>query len=261
LLILAPAVFAQVSTTGRLTGSVTDATKAVVPNAQILVVNDNTKAQFTAVTSKEGDWTLPSVASGTYTVTVKATGFKEVVVQGVKVDVGEGATVNVSLEVGNVGDQVVVTGGGEVLQTASSTVSSTLTGKQIHELPFSTRDAMQLVLTLPGIQTPGTSRTSSINGLPKSTLNITLDGANIQDNFLKSSDGFFTTTQPKSDAVEEVTVSTATPGAESAGGGAVQIRFVTKQGSNEFHGGLFWQHRNTALNANYFFNNIDGLPR
>lgn len=149
---------------------------------------------------------------------------------------------------------MVVTGGGEVLQTASANVSSTITGRQIHELPFSTRDAMQLVLVLPGVQTPGTSRTSSVNGLPKATLNITLDGANVQDNFLKSTDGFFTSVQPKSDAVEEVTVSTATPGAESAGGGAVQVRFVTKQGSNEFHGALFWQHRNDALNATYFFN-------
>ncbi|HEY8459142.1 MAG TPA: hypothetical protein VIM99_02110, partial [Blastocatellia bacterium] len=119
------------------------------------------------------------------------------------------------------------------------------------------------VLVMPGVQTPGTSRTSSVNGLPKATLNITLDGANIQDNFLKSTDGFFTSTQPKSDAVEEVAISTATPGAESAGGGAVQIRFVTKQGSNEFHGALFWQHRNDALNSTYFFNQpaFDNLPK
>ena len=114
------------------------------------------------------------------------------------------------------GDQVVVTGGGEVLQTASANISTTITGKQIHELPFSTRDALQLVLVMPGVQTPGTSRTSSVNGLPTSSLNITVDGANVQDNFLKSTDGFFTSVQPKSDAVEELTVSTATPGAESA---------------------------------------------
>ncbi len=258
---LAGAALAQISTTGRLTGTVTDSTGAVVPRAQITAQNDNTKARFTAVANKDGEWTLPSIDNGTYTVTITVTGFKATVVQGVKVDVGQGATVNASLEVGNIGEQVVVTGGGEVLQTSSTSVSSTITGKQIHELPFSTRDAMQLVLAMPGVQTPGTSRTSSVNGLTKSALNISLDGASIQDNFLKSSDGFFTTTQPKSDAVEEVTISTATPGAESGGSGAVQIKFVTKQGSSEFHGGLFWQHRNNALNANYFFNNIDGLPR
>ncbi|MEK7832197.1 MAG: hypothetical protein AAB401_13975, partial [Acidobacteriota bacterium] len=162
---------------------------------------------------------------------------------------------------GGVGEQVVVTGGGEVLQTQSATISSTITGRQISELPFSTRDAMQLVLVLPGTQTPGTPRSSSINGLPKGSLNITIDGINVQDNLLKSSDGFFTATQAKADAIAEVSLSTATPGAESGGQGAAQVRFVSKSGSDEWHGGGFWQHRNTALNSNFYFNNLDGLPR
>jgi outer membrane receptor protein involved in Fe transport len=258
---LAPVAFAQGSTTGRLVGAVLDENGAAIANAQVSVKGNQAEGQYTATTNKEGNWTLPSIPAGTYTVMIQATGFKSTIVQAVKVDIGLPATVNATLEVGQVGDQVVVTGGGEVLQTASANISTTVTGRQIRELPFSTRDAMQLVIALPGVQTPGTSRTSSVNGLPKAALNITIDGANVQDNMLKSSDGFFTDVQPKSDAVEEVTISTATPGAESAGGGAVQIRFVTKQGSNEYHGGLFWQHRNNALNANYYFNNIDGLPR
>jgi len=97
--------------------------------------------------------------------------------------------------------------------------------------------------------------------LPKGSVNLTLDGANIQDNFLRSSDGFFTQVQPKADAVQEVTVSTAVPGAESGGEGAVQVRFVTKSGTSEFHGGGFWQYRSPRFNSNYYFNNIDGLPR
>src|SRR5262245_19362954 len=263
ILLLAAGAFAQATTSGRLAGTVTDAQGAVVSNAQVNVKHNETQALFTALSNKEGGWSLPSVSPGTYTVTVTAAGFKTTVVQEVKVDVGQPTTVNATLETGGVNDQVVVMGGGEVLQNASANVSTTITGRQIHELPFSTRDALQLMLVMPGVQTPGTPRTSSVNGLPKATLNITLDGANIQDNFLKSTDGFFTTTQPKSDAVEEVSISTATPGAESGGGGAVQIRFVTKQGTNEFHGGLFWQHRNDALNSSYYFNGeaFDNLPR
>ncbi|HZN12422.1 MAG TPA: TonB-dependent receptor, partial [Blastocatellia bacterium] len=252
---------AQVSTSGRLTGTVVDTQGGAVSNAKISAKNAGTDEELTAVANRERGWTLPSVGSGTYTVSITAPGFKNTVIQDVKVDVGQPTTVNAALEVGSVGDQVVIAGGGDILQAASANISTTITGRQIGELPFSTRDAMQLVLVMPGVQTPGTSRTSSINGLPKSSLNISLDGANIQDNYLKSSDGFFTQTQPKSDAVEEVTVSTATPGAESAGGGAVQVRFVTRRGTNEYHGGLFWQHRNDALNAAYYFNNIDGLPR
>jgi hypothetical protein len=257
----APAVLAQVTTTGQMSGTVIDTQGAVVPNAQLTVRNIQTKANYAVTTNKDGNWTLPSIPSGKYTVTIAAPGFKTTVVQEVTVEVGQPATVKATIEVGAVDDQVVITGGGEVLQTASANISSTITGKQILELPFSTREAMQLILAMPGVQTPGNSRTSSVNGLPKSSLNITIDGANAQDNFLKSSDGFFTTTQPKSDAVEEVSISTATPGAESAGGGAVQIRFVTKRGSSEFHGGLFWQNRNDFFNSNYYFNGLNGLPR
>src|SRR5262245_37695203 len=174
--LLAAGVFAQVTTSGRLTGTVTDAQGSVVSNAQINTKNNETQTLFTATTNKEGGWTLPSVSPGAYTVTVTAPGFKTTVVQEVKVDVGQPTTVNAMLEPGGVNDQVVVTGGGEVLQTSSATVNSTITGRQISELPFSTRDAMQLVLVLPGTQTPGTPRSSSINGLPKGSLNITIDG-------------------------------------------------------------------------------------
>lgn len=76
----------------------------------------------------------------------------------------------------------------------------------------------------------------------------------------KSNDGFFTYVRPRTDAISEVTVSTSTPGAESSAEGAVQIKFVTQGGSNDYHGGVYWYHRNPALNANYWFNNRDQAP-
>jgi hypothetical protein len=150
-------------------------------------------------------------------------------------------------------------GGGELLQTQTATVGTTLTGRQITDLPTASRDALDLVLALPGTTTPGRPRTSSVNGLPKGALNITLDGINVQDNLLKSNDGFFTYIRPRTDAISEVTVSTSNPGSESSAEGAVQIKFVTQGGSNEYHGGVYWYHRNPALNANYWFSNRD-LP-
>jgi len=254
-------VSGQVTTSGRLTGLVTDSQGALVPGATIEAVQNETKTVFTAIANGEGGWSVPSVPNGTYTITVTAPNFKKTVIQNVKVDAGQIATANASLEPGGANEEVVVSGGGEILQTESANVATTITGKQITQLPFVTRDALQLVLTLPGVQTPGAPRTSSINGLPKGSVNLTLDGANIQDNFLRSSDGFFTQVQPKADAVQEVTVSTAVPGAESGGEGAVQVRFVTKSGTSEFHGGGFWQYRSPRFNSNYYFNNIDGLPR
>ena len=97
--------------------------------------------------------------------------------------------------------------------------------------------------------------------MPKGTLSISIDGVDVQDNYLRSSDGFFTYVRPRVDAIDEVTVSTAAPGAESSGDGAVQIKFVTRRGTNDYSGGGFWQHRNTALNSNYWFNNRDNVAR
>jgi hypothetical protein len=259
--LVAFSVPAQITTTGRLTGTVTDTQGALIPNAQVVARHDQTQTEYKTTANEEGGWNIPSVSNGTYTITVSAGGFKTTVNKDVKVDAGQVAALNTSLEVGGASEQVVVTGGAEVLQTETATVATTIVGRQIAELPFSTRDALTLVLTLPGVQTPGAPRMSSINGLPKGSVNLTLDGANIQDNFLRSSDGFFTSIQAKSDAVQEVTVTTATPGAESGGEGAVQVRFTTKSGSPEFHGGAFWQYRSKTFNSNYYFNNIDGLPR
>jgi hypothetical protein len=209
--------FAQVSSTSSLSGAVTDPTGAVVPGAEVKVKNNSTGGEFKAQTAGNGTFHVPAVASGAYTVTVTAPGFKQIVVTDVKVDAATPATVNLILEVGAQTESVVIQGAGEVLQTQSANISTTITGRQITELPFTSRDALDLVLLLPGTSTPGRPRTSTVNGLPKGSLNISMDGLNIQDNTLKSSDGFFTYIRPRIDAIDEVTLSTATPGAESSG--------------------------------------------
>jgi hypothetical protein len=117
------------------------------------------------------------------------------------------------------------------------------------------------MVTQPGVSTPTNPRSSSINGLPKGALNITLDGMNTQDNLLKSSDGFFSYIYTPIDAVEEVTLSTSATDAVAGGEGAANIRFVTRSGTNEYHGGTFWQNRNTFFDANYYFNTINHQPR
>lgn len=247
--------------TSQLNGVVTDPQGAAVAGATVKVVNSETNTPFSTVTNDHGEWVVPSLPTAIYRISVSVQGFKTANVQNVKLNAGVPATVNIVLEVGAVNDTVEVTTGAEILQTTSSSVSSTLVGRQINQLPMSTRNALELLVTQPGTQTPGTARTSSINGLPKGSLNLTLDGINIQDNLLKSSDGFFTEVQPKPDAIEEVTLTTAGGGADVLGEGAAQVRFVTKSGTNEFHGGVFWQHRNTFFNANYYFNNQQGLGR
>jgi len=253
-------VFGQV-TAGSIVGTVTDPTGAVVPNATVTAKNKATGKESTSTTSDSGNFNIPQVSAGLFTVTVQATsGFKKSQVTEVKVDVGTPTTVNVVLELGNPQETVTVVGGGELIQTQSATIGTTLTGRQITDIPTASRNALDLVLALPGTSTVGRPRQSSVNGLPKGALNITLDGMNVQDNLLKSNDGFFTYIQPRTDAISEVTVSTSTPGSESSGEGAFQIKFVTQGGTNGYHGGGYWYYRSPGLNANYWFNNRDLTP-
>ena len=247
-------VFGQ---TGSISGTVSDANGGLVPSASIEIRGDGGQ-KYSVVTNNSGTYTVPAVASGMYTVAVSASGFKKVIVENVKVDTGIPATVNAVLEAGQVSETIVVTGGGEVLQTQTATVGTTITGRQITETPIASRDALDLVSLLPGTATVGRPRSASINGLPKGALSISIDGVDVQDNVLRSSDGYFTYVRPRVDAIEEVTVSTATPGAESSGDGAVQIKFVTRRGTNDYNGGVFWQHRDEGLNANYWYANRDG---
>ncbi len=249
------------SVTSQINGTVTDPQGAAVAGAAVKIINTDTNAQFNTITNDRGEWIVPSLPVSTYRITITMAGFQTTGVDNVKLDAGKPATVNVALVVGNISDRVEVSAGAEMLQTTDASVTSNLEGRQINQLPMTARNATELLVNLPGTQTPGTSRTSSINGLPKGSLNMTMDGINIQDNYLKSSDGFFANIQPKPDAVEEVAVTTAGGGADVLGQGAAQVRFVTKSGTNQFHGTAFWQTRNTDLNSNYYFNTIDKLPR
>jgi carboxypeptidase family protein len=256
-----PAV-GQFSNVGSITGTVTDPHGSVVPNASVTVKNNATGLQRATTTSDDGIFSVPQLPTGVYTVTIQTnSGFKKAQVTNVKVDVGTPASVKVTLELGTSQETVTIMGGAEVLQTQTANIGNTITGRQITELPFSSRDALDLVLALPGTQTPARPRSSTINGLPRGSLTITLDGLPDQAEDSKSSDGFFTFVRPRIDAIEEVSLSSAVPGAESSGDGAVQIKFTTRGGTSEFHGGGYWYHRNTALNANYYFNNIAGQPR
>ena len=250
----------QAQTTGAIAGTVTDRSGAVVPGATVTIKGEAGQ-EFTATTGRTGSYNVPAVGAGLYTVTVTAPNFKTGVVQNVKVDVGTPATVDVSLDAGDISETVVVTSGAEVLQTQTPTIGSNIQGRQIIETPIQSRDALDLLTLLPGTNTVGTVRTSSINGLPKGTIGITIDGVDVQDNFLRSSDGFFTYVRPRIDAIEEVTVSTSNPGAESSGDGAVQIKFITRRGTNDYTGSLFWQHRDESLNTNNWWNNRTGIQR
>ena len=142
-------------------------------------------------------------------------------------------------------------------------MTSTLKVEQMQELPLSSRNALYFASFLPGVETAYGSnagqRQSTFSGLPQNTINITIDGVTT-GNALQSGDGFFSMVTPRLDAVEEVTVTGATPGA-GGGSGAVQIAFVTRSGTNNLAGSLYEYFRHPDLNSNYYFNKINDLPK
>ena len=249
---------AQAQTTGSIAGTVVDQNGASVPNTTVTVKGQGGQ-EFTANTGESGFYNVPAVPSGLYTISISANGFKTSVTANVKVVIGLPTTVDTKLEVGDVGETVEVISSNEVLQTQTATVGATISERRIIETPNISRDAINLITLLPGTSTVGSPRNSSINGLPKAAISLTIDGVDVQDNSNRSWDGFFAYVRPRLDAIEEVTVTNAVPGVENSEG-AAQVKFITRRGTNNYRGGLFWQHRNTALNANYWYNNRDLSP-
>jgi Carboxypeptidase regulatory-like domain/TonB-dependent Receptor Plug Domain len=253
-------VHAQGSFFTSLSGAVVDAQGGVIPGADVKVKNTGTGIENNAVTGSDGSFTIPSLPGGTYSVTVSLQGFKTVTLSSVTLNAAVPANVKVTLQVGALEENVTVTGDSAlVVQTQTPSIATNLTGTQITSLPLTSRNALDSLTSLPGFNTSGTARNSTVNGLPKSAVNITLDGMSIQDNYNKTTDGYYARLTPTLDSVEEVTVTTAGNTADSTGQGGVQIRFVTKSGTNGWNGTAYEYFRHDALNANTWFNNRD-LP-
>ena len=257
----ASSTFAQGSFTSSLSGTVVDSSGGVIPGADVKVRNNGTGEEYNAVTATNGTFSIPALLPGNYRVTVALMGFKTVTLNEVTVSAATPASVRVTLSVGALEENVTVVGdSGLVVQTQTPAVATTLSATQIISLPLTSRNAIDSLTSLPGFNTSGTARDSTISGLPKSAINITLDGMSIQDNYLKTSDGFFARLQPGADAVEEVTVTTAGNTADVSGQGGAQIKFVTRSGSNTFAGSVYEYYRNDRFNANTWFNNRDLPP-
>jgi hypothetical protein len=245
-------------TTSTLTGVVVDTSGGVIPGAEITVKNNATAAEFKTVSSESGTFAIPALSAGTYTATVSVPNFKQSIIKDIVLVAAQPSQIRVVMQVGGTSETVTVQAGAEIVQTQSANIVQTLSVNQVMNLPMATRNVMDFLVLLPGVQTTGGARNSTFAGMPASAVNITIDGINTMDN--SSKEGFFSYISPRLDAVQEVSVSTATPGAESSGTGAVQVRFVTRSGNNEFHGSVYEYFRNPYLNSNYWFNNRDRTP-
>ncbi|MBI1765863.1 MAG: TonB-dependent receptor [Acidobacteria bacterium] len=255
--LLAISAFAQV--TGRINGTVTDQAGAAVPGASIeLMLPGGSRAVINAVTTSEGLFNLAGVPAGAYELVIIAQGYKKRVIQEVIVRPNQELALSTfQLEVGQLSETVQVTESQSV-QTSNAEVSLNITKNQIRELPVLGRSPQAFVTTQAGV---GNGRGSAtINGQRTSFTNVTLDGINIQDNFIRTNAVDFSPNVLLLDQVAEVTLTTSNS-SSLAGGGASQISFVTPSGTNQFHGSGYWQNRNSAVAANTWFNNRDGIAK
>jgi hypothetical protein len=248
------------TTTGSLSGTVSDPRSEVVPGATVTLVNTATGAERSAESSSTGTFDFQALQPGTYTISVEASGFKRAVAREIIVSVGSSAQVNIPLEVGLAGEVVTVTTTQEVINTSSPSITNVINTRQVLDLPLGDRNPVNLAGLQAGIAVVGTDvRGSSVSGLRQTAVNLTQDGINAMDNFVKTSSMFALTT-PSLNSTAEFSITTGTVGSD-AGRGAAQVNLVTKGGSNDFHGGAFLQIINNWTDGNTWFNNFNGTPK
>src|SRR5687767_2028614 len=253
---------AQGGATSSITGVVADSGGGVLPGATVVITSNATGTKYEAVANASGAYSVPALSAGLYTVTVTLQGFRTSVINDVRVQLGIPTTLNATLDVGELAETITVSGASaELINTLTPAVTATLNVDQIALIPTPTRNALNAVTFMVGINTPGGMRGSTINGLPESYINLTLDGISNNDTFNKNGDGFFSPVRPRQDAVEAVTVTTAVGGAEVGGHGGATINFVTRSGTNRFTGSAYEYFRDKSLNSNYWFNEINGEPK
>jgi hypothetical protein len=266
LVVFSLAAFGQ-TITGTITGTVMDASGAVVPNAKVVATNTQTNLTYPTETNSAGIYTLVFLPVGNYTVLTEAQGFKKSSAGPFKLEVTQVARVDVVLQVGQLTETVEIKDVAPVLQTEGATTGGTLSSTSVVSVPLKGRNFASLTLLVPGAITTnpqsfegigrnGTDGRPFVNGNRQQTNNFLLDGADINES-ANNTVGY----APNVDALQEVQVITGNAGAEFGNANGAIVNMTLKSGTNEFHGNLFEFLQNDKLNANGFFNNRSNVAR
>lgn len=259
MVLFAACVLPLAAQTSSLKGTVSDGAGAVVPNAMVALTNVETTLQRKTLTTESGSFSFVQVPPGTYRVDVESPGFRKQVQQ-VRLQINTPATLDMTLELGQVTETVNVTGDAVSINTQNATIGNPFTETQVRQLPLQTRNVVELLSLQPGVTAEG-----NVVGAKRDQNNITLDGVDVNDNQsagTSSSDrGFFSALPVPLDSVQEFRVTVAGQGADQGRSAGGQVALVTKSGSNDWHGSLYEFHRNVKTAANDWFSNRAGIPR
>src|SRR5215472_11332463 len=250
-----------------LKGTVTDASGAVVPKAQVVIEDVATGISHTITTDAAGTYAAPNLRPGEYRVRVTATGFAVEVRSGITLNVGAQQVLDISLKVGQTSQVVEVTGQAPTVELASSELSAEVTANTVRELPLNGRSWTDLATLQPGVSqintqpsfTVGADRGNrgfgsqiSVSGSRPQMDNYRLDGVTM-NGYSNAAPGSVTGEKLGVDAVEEFSVITTNQGAEYGRTAGGVVNAITKSGTNQFHGTAYEFLRNSALDAKNFF--------
>src|SRR6267378_3826227 len=250
-------------------GTVSDSTGALIPGVTITATNTATGIVNTVISNEAGAYQFASLQTGTYKISAELSGFQTQTYNNVTLGISQQVRLNFTLQVGSVAQAVEVTATADTLiATTSSSIGSVLPDHQVRDLPLGGRNVLDLLRTAGGVSNSISGTTSNdgatagdsgyFAGGRLSAVNTTRDGFVVSDG--RYNHGAFSVTYTSPDLVEEVRVITAPVDAEM-GRGSGQVQMVTRSGTNQFRGSLFWNNRNSALDTSNWFNNFNGVKK
>ncbi|MCI0628648.1 MAG: carboxypeptidase regulatory-like domain-containing protein [Acidobacteria bacterium] len=263
---------AQTAATASVTGTVTDQSGAVVPGAEVELLDTATNSTRKVTADENGVYRFINVVPATYRVTATAQGFKKAVIQSMRIEVAKSYNQSFQLEVGDVASTVeVMAATSAEIQTMDATVGNAVGGIELQRLPTSNRSAASLLLLQP-LVTPGRGQGidtgGQVAGARSDQTTFLLDGGDSTSNTEGSggyNSGFDGTPLPMIpvpvESIEEFRVGTTNPNATFGRSQGGQVALVTKRGTNDIHGSAYWYHQNDNLNANSWDRNFAGLPK
>jgi hypothetical protein len=240
--------------TGTILGTVTDPSGASIVGAEVVVTNSGTNEKRTMVTGDTGNYVMENLSPGTYEVMASVAGFKSKSIKGITLLFDQRARIDIGLEVGEMTEQISVEGVAPIIATDQSSVGEVVETKKVLELPLNGRNFLQLATLTPGARKASvsymeiTGGSISVNGMSDHANNTQVDGMMNQErgagrmNF-----------SPSIDMIQEFKIQTSIYDAEYGSTGAAQISLITKSGTKDYHGSLYYFHRNDNLDARPFF--------
>ena len=264
LIVLCTSLAAAQGTTSRLVGTVRDTSGAIIPGATVTLTSERTGTSFFTVSTSAGTYVFEAVQVGMYTVSVELQGFKKFVQTGNRVIIGEPATVNATLEPGGVAETIEVKAQSEVVQVSTSgNIGTNFEQKTIESLPIlggRGRNPLDLVLTQPGVVSgANTGGGVHVHGARDRSWNFTLDG--IDNNESSAGGSNFAPLRTNPDAIAEFQVLTGNQTAEFGRNSGGQVAMITRSGTNQLRGTVYYFDRRPEYNANEWENNINRVPK